>query len=480
MTPDESADPIARAGNDRTFADLGLSRPGQRIHVVGIGGAGMGAIAEVLVGMGHLVSGSDRNANAMTERLATAGIAITVGHAPGVAARADLLTASTAVPAGDADVVAARANGVPVLRRAEMLAAICAVRPTIAVGGTHGKTTTSSILALALEACGMDPSFVIGGTVTQLGTGARWASGDLFVVEADESDGTFVELPRHGAIVTNVEPDHIEHHGTFERLVELFGRFVSATTGPVVICGDDPRAAELAQLHDPAAVTYGLAEGVDLRLVDVRDGRHGISWRLIGTGIDVALEMPVPGIHNALNASAAASMALQLGGQPDDIATGIAGYQGVARRYEPRGTAGGVTFIDDYAHLPGEIEAALRTAAAGEHSRIVCVFQPHRYSRTEALWRTFGDCFDAADVLVVAGIYSSGEAPRPGVSSQLIVDAVRGGRPPKTMLLAEDRDDLIDTVSALLRPGDLCLTLGAGDLTTLPPAVMARRGGATP
>ncbi len=454
---------------------LDLRSAGQRIHVVGAGGAGMGAIAEVLVGMGHVVSGSDRSAGAMTARLAALGVLVTIGHDPRRAAGADVVTTSTAVPADDPDVIAARTAGVPVLRRAEMLAAICEVRRTIAVGGTHGKTTTSSILALVLESCGMDPSFVIGGTVSQLGTGARWSDGDLFVVEADESDGTFVELARHGVIVTNVEPDHIEHHGSFEALVELFGQFVSGATGPVVICADDPHAEALARRHDPIATTYGLSATADVRLVDLRDGRHGISWQLLSDLGHLSLDMPVPGVHNALNASAAATMALLLGGHPDDVVTGIAGYQGVARRYEPRGIAGGVTFIDDYAHLPGEIEAALRTASAGHHDRIVCVFQPHRFSRTEALWRTFGDCFAGADVLIIAGIYPSGERPRPGVTSQLIVDAVRSGRPPAEVILAGEQDSLIDIISRVLRPGDLCLTLGAGDLTLIPPELMARR-----
>jgi UDP-N-acetylmuramate--alanine ligase len=446
---------------------IDLSSP-RRIHVVAIGGAGMSAIAIVLAEMGHRVTGSDlAPADLVRERLATVGVPVVVGHDPGNIGDAEIVAVSTAVPADNAEVVAATERDLPVVRRGELLAAMCTTRPAIAVAGTHGKTTTSSMLAVALRGADLDPSYIVGGDVAQLGGSAHWGAGDAFVVEADESDGTFIAFPRAAAIVTNVEPDHLEHYGGFGPLLDAFGRLVHETNGPVVICADDPLAAELAAGTD--AITYGTASDADVRMADLRGEPDGSSWRLVRDGApDLHLSVPVPGDHNARNATAAAVMAIELGAEPSLVARALETYGGVARRYEARGEAGGVTFVDDYAHLPTEVRAALGAAQQGRHRRVVCVFQPHRYSRTEKLWSTFADAFEGADLLVLSDVYPSGEAPRPGIDGTLVLRAVLDAHPRQPVVYLPTLDDLATFVPRLLRSGDLCLSLGAGDLTTMP------------
>ena len=450
----------------------------QRIHVVGIGGAGMSAIADVLAAMGHEVSGSDLRTSAPLERLAAAGVAVHVGHdAAYVGPDVDLVAISTAIPADNVEVVAAEAQGITVARRAGVLAAIAGLRSTVAVAGTHGKTTTSSMLALVLIAAGVRPSFIIGGDVNEIGTGSAWDEGDLFVVEADESDGTFLELARHAAVITNVEPDHLEHYGSWSALQEAFVRFASETPGPVVMCADDDGAATLARRV--GATTYGTAEDATYRMVGLTSGRDGSSFALVHDGVELGtIVLPVAGAHNARNAAAAAVTGLALGVPFADAAAALARFGGVARRFEHRGEAGGVTFVDDYAHLPTEVAAAVAAAVDGGWGRVVCVFQPHRYSRTAALWQDFAASFRGADVLVVTDIYASGEAPRPGVTGELIARAVGDADPAQVVRYLPRRADVVSFLVDELRPGDLCLTLGAGDLTTLPPVVQdARREG---
>ncbi len=457
----------------------------QRIHVVGVGGAGMSAIALVLSSMGHHVTGSDQRASAMLDRLSAAGVPVTVGAAPSDAASADLVTSSTAIPADDADLVAARAAGVTTVSRATMLAAICSTRPTLAVAGTHGKTTTSSLLALVLDSAGFDPSFIIGGDVSQLGTGARWGSGEWFIAEADESDGTFLELPRAAAIVTNVEPDHLEHYGGFDGLRDAFDRFVLETAGPVVVCIDDPLTRDLVERIGESVgaagpgrlVTYGTSADADYRMIEVVEAAREITWTVAHSEQPaVGLRLSAPGLHNARNAMAATALAIELGASVDAAASALGSFEGVARRFEFRGVAAGVTFVDDYAHLPTEVAAAVEAAKGGRWTRVVGVFQPHRYSRTEALWASFADAFDGLDQLVVCDIYSSGEAPRPGITAKLVVNAVLDAHPWSNVAWCPSRADLIAYLSARLRPGDLCLTLGAGDLTTLPDDLISALG----
>ena len=453
---------------------LDLSAP-THVHVIGVGGAGMSAIAEVLVSMGHTVSGSDLKASSGLERLAALGVDVRVGHAADQVGGADLVTRSTAVPDDNPECRATLERGIPLLSRAEVLGAISGLRDTIAVAGTHGKTTTASMLALVLREAGLRPSFIIGGDVNEIGTGAAWDEGSIFVVEADESDGSFLRLSTRYGLVTNLEPDHLEHHGGFEALLEAFDRFVEAVEGPVVVGVDDEEGAALAARHGTG--TVGTSDGADWRLSDVQESWEGVRFTLAGpTTAAFSLELPVPGLHNARNAAAAAAVAVHAGADPSDVVGALARFGGVARRFEHRGRVGGVVLVDDYAHLPTEVEATLETARSGGFARIVAVFQPHRFSRTEALWSSFGGAFDGSDVLYVTDVYPSGEAPRPGVSGRLVVDAVLRDRPGMDVRYVARREDLVAALASELRDGDLCLTMGAGDLTAVPDQLRVRLG----
>ena len=451
---------------------LDLSVP-RRVHVVGVGGAGMSAIAEVLAAMGHDVTGSDLKPSAGLERLEALGVAVTVGHAAANLGQAELLPRSTAVPDRNPECRAAAEAGIPVLSRADVLTAICAQRSTVAVAGTHGKTTTASMLALVLRQAGVRPSFIIGGDVNEIGTGAAWDSGDLLVVEADESDGTFVRLPRSAAVVTNVEPDHLDHHGGYRELLAAFRRFVEETGGPVIVGVDDPDGAHLVASTD--AVGIGTAEGADWRITDVGEAWEGVRFTLTAPDGDrLPLSLPVPGLHNARNAACAAAISRLLGMPSDPIVEGLGNFGGVARRFEHRGSSGGVEFVDDYAHLPTEVRATIAAASSGSWRRLVAVFQPHRYSRTEALWSDFGNAFEGADRIYVTDVYPAGEAPRPGVSGQLIVDAVERAFPGTDIHYIQRREELVVALADDLVAGDLCLTMGAGDLTSVPDEVRGR------
>jgi UDP-N-acetylmuramate--alanine ligase len=376
---------------------------------------------------------------------------------------------------------AARDRGVPVISRAEVLAAIVATRRAVAVAGTHGKTTTSSMLALILVEAGLRPSFIVGGELNEIGTGAAWDSGEWLVVEADESDGTFLQLGAEAAVVTSVEPDHLEHYGGVAGLVDAFDRFLDATPGTRVACADDEVAGRLGRVH--GAVTYGTSADADYRMVDLEAGRDGTAFTLVHEGQAMGqVRLPVPGRHNARNAAAAAVAALQIGASFDAVAGALSRYGGVARRFQFRGERGGVTFVDDYAHLPAEVNAAVGAARDGGWRRVVCVFQPHRYSRTQALAVDFADAFVDADVVVVTDVYPAGEAPRPGVSGKLVVNAVLEAHPSARVAYFPRRDALDAYLRRTLKPGDVCLVLSAGDLTSLthdllhdPPAAMSGR-----
>ena len=446
------------------MATIDLSRP-QRVHVVAIGGAAMNAMALILQAMGHAVTGSDMADSPVVEQLRGHGIDVAIGHDAAHVNGADIVAISTAIRPDNAEVVAARNAGIPVITRPELQSAICALRRPVAVAGTHGKTTTTAMLALALRDAGLDPSFIVGGVVTGLGTGARWADSELLVVEADESDGTFLELGAHGVIVTNVEPDHLDHWGGFDALKAAFAQFVEAAPGPKVICADDPGAAAIADAVG-GCTTYGTAADADYHLGDgaVRcpDGER------------VALTSPVPGLHNARNATAAFAMADLLGADRRAVAASLASFAGVARRWEVRGEVNGITFVDSYDHLPSEVRAVLSAAKEGGWARVVCVFEPHRHTRTRDLHLAFGDAFDDADVLAVTDIYlPAGQQPIEGVTGKLVVDAVLTMHPWKRVAWLPTRRDVRAWLLAELRPGDLCLTLGAGDLTTLPDEVIA-------
>ena len=452
-------------------ASIDLREP-RRIHIVGLGGAGMSAIAEVLLGTGHRVSGSDLKTSAPLERLAEAGVIAHVGHAAEQIADAEVVAISTAIPDTNPEVVAAKIAGVPVLRRAEILAAITRAWRTISVAGTHGKTTTSAMLTIALQGAELDPAFIVGGDLVDLARGAAVGSGDLLVVEADESDGTFIELASTAVIVTNVEPDHLEHYGGFEPLQRAFVQFVDQATGPRVVCVDDPGARSLLAGRD-GVTTYGLDPTADWRIVDPLPTPMGVNFDVVNGADRFHVALRQPGLHNARNATAALAMAVLLGGDGVLAAAALSSFGGVGRRFERRGEISGITLVDDYAHLPTEVAAALQAAASTEPQRLVAVFQPHRYSRTEQLWSSFTDSFVGADVLFVTGIYSSGEAPRPGISGSLIADDVAKAHPESDIRYIETLDGVIAALADELTEGDLCLTLGAGDLTTIPDRVIA-------
>ncbi len=448
-----------------------LLRP-RRVHIVGLGGAGMSAIAEVLLGTGHQVSGSDLVTSAPLERLADAGVEAFVGHRAEQVGDADLVAISTAIPETNPEVIAARERGIPVLRRAEILTEITRAWRTIAVAGTHGKTTTSAMLTVALRGAGLDPAFIVGGDLMDLDRGAAVGSGEILVVEADESDGTFVELVSEAVIVTNVEPDHLEYYGGFEPLEKAFIRFVDQADGPRIVCLDDPGVRRLLAAR-PGVVTYGLDEHAEWRIVDPLPTPMGVTFDVVSSEGRYHIALRQPGLHNARNATAALAMAVALGGDGEAVATALSAFGGVGRRFEHRGSADGVTLVDDYAHLPTEVAAALQGAASTSPQRLVAVFQPHRYSRTEQLWSTFTDAFTAADLLIVTGIYAANEAPRPGIVGSLIADDVAAAHPDADVRYVEELDDVVALLADELQPGDLCMTLGAGDLTTIPDRVLA-------
>ncbi len=376
-TPTPTTTPTTRAAlgalADRPVPSLPSPQPPldlaieHRLHVVGVGGPGMSAVAIALAEMGHVVSGSDLREHPVLDRVRAAGVDVYIGHDRALVHGVDAVTASTAIPARNIELDEARATGGTVLTRAGMLASICARAQSLAVAGTHGKTTTTSMLMLILAHAGMRPSFVVGGDVTDVGTGAQWTHGDWLVVEADESDGTHLELPLFGAILTNVEADHLDHYGSFDGIVAGFDDFLGQIDGPKVICGDDPIGVELALRHGGA--TYGLGIDCDVRAVDVRatsgSFRFELTRRLDDGGTETLGEIALPlrGIHNVVNATGAAAMALSVGVSFDDIASALARFGGVARRFDVRGVDRGATFVDDYAHLPSEIDAVIRAAA---------------------------------------------------------------------------------------------------------------------
>jgi UDP-N-acetylmuramate--alanine ligase len=448
--------------------ELDLSSP-RTLHIVGVGGAGMSAIATVLARMGHRVSGSDLRDSPTLARLRLLGVEVEVGHAAeNVGDAVDAVIVSTAIPRSNPEVAVADVRAVPVLRRAQALRALVATRRSIAVAGSHGKTTTSSMLALVLRAADWHPSFLIGGDLNEVGTNAAYDDGEWLVVEADESDGTFLELSPEAALVTNVEPDHLDHYGGFDGLVESFERFLAAVPGVRLVCADDVVAARLAAVT-PRTRTYGWAPDADYRVRDYEGGRTGSRFALDHAGEPIGtVELPIPGRHNALNAAGAAAIALELGVPFEAVARALRGFAGVARRFQFRGELDGVTIVDDYAHLPAEVTAALRAAREGGWSRVVAVFQPHRYTRTASLWRDFADAFVDADALVLTDVYPAGEAPQPGVSGRLVLRAVLDAHPALDVTYLPRRADVVDHALRLARPGDVLLTLGAGDLTTVP------------
>jgi UDP-N-acetylmuramate--alanine ligase len=473
----------------KPVAPLDLSTP-RRLHVVGVGGPGMSAIAIALAEMGHHVSGSDLREQPVLERLRAAGVVVHVGHDRAYVEGCDAVTYSTAVPLRNVELTHAASIGVPVLRRAGMLASICAIARSVAVAGTHGKTTTSSMLMLVLAEAGLRPSFVIGGDVTDTGTGAQWTGSDWFVVEADESDGTHLELPLYGSILTNVEVDHLDHFGSIDAIERSFAQYLAAVDGPVVLCADDPVCRRLAAEPlggNGPVVTYGTHAFADVRAVDVRAERGAMRFAVerqsgaspSGRASERLGEvlLPLRGDHNVRNACGVVAMALELGVPFDAIAAALGRFGGVARRFDVRGVSGGATLVDDYAHLPSEIDAVLRAARSSGDGwrRVVAVFQPNRFNRMSVMSPEYADSFEAADVVVITDIYASGTEPIPGVTGKLVVDAIAESHPTARVVWLPRRTDLVGFVAGELRDGDVCISMGCGDIATFPDEVMAER-----
>lgn len=443
------------------------------IHVLGASGPGMGAIARILAQMGNQVSGCDVRDTEDLRGLARDGVVVSVGNAIDHVAAVEAIAYSSVISSEHPEIAAARQRGVATLVRADMLAAICATRQAIGVAGTHGKTTTSGILATILVACHREPSFVIGGEVPGLGANAHWGNGQHLVVEADESDSTHLRLPLQAAIVTNVDVDHLDNFGSFDGIVDSFAQFVRGVSGPVVLCADDPICASLVSQN---ATTYGFDNG-DVRARDVRMFEMHSEFSVVIDGETFAATVRQPGRHNVLNALAAVTMATRLGVPAADAVAALQQFAGVSRRFDVRGECDGIRFIDDYAHLPAEIAAALAAARLGADNsrRVVAVFQPNRFHRIAQMADAYADCFADADLVVITDIYASGTEPIAGVTGKRVVDAVRRAHPELTVEWCAERDALATFVNSVLRSGDICVSMGCGDIAQLPDEVMSIR-----
>ncbi len=504
---------------EKKFAEkIDLSRS-QKIHIAGLGGAGMSSIAVVLLEMGHRVSGSDMVDSDLLQRLNKTGIATFIGHREENLSDADIVAHSSAVLQSNPELKLAHSKGIQVFSRAEILSAICRLKKTVAVAGSHGKTTTSAMLAAGLK----NASYLIGGELNETGVGGHWnEKGEWLIVEADESDATFLKIPKQGAIITSMDPDHIEQYGSKKAHQNSYLEFADSVDGWIVCNMQEPALFELCQQLENA-ISYGIEgnaeSGIesiglsgkksvgkpDFWIRDIKSAPEGssgtlvpdseyghnlgseknsedavsllseglsskgpsLSKGLLTKGMNLSakkmkIELPIPGAHNVSNAAAAILAGVQMGADPYKMLKALKAYRGVARRFEILGKAGGITFIDDYAHLPEEISKTLETVSGW--GRVVCAFQPHRYSRVQTLWRDYSDAFNECDLLAVSEIYPAGELERPGVSAKLILNAVLEANPRKKAAWIPKPLDLGNYLLSQLRPGDIFITLNAGDL----------------
>ena len=471
------------------------------IHFVGIGGIGMSGIAEVMRNLGYTVQGSDIAEGPSVERLRARGITVHIGHRSENVAGAAVVVTSTAVRRTNPEVATALENRIPVVRRAEMLAELMRLKSTVAVAGTHGKTTTTSMIATLLDAGGIDPTVINGGIIEQYGSNARLGDSDWMVVEADESDGSFLRLDGTIAVVTNIDPEHLDHYGDFDGVKRAFVEFIHNVPfyGAAVLCVDHPEVqAVIGKVRDRKVVTYGFSLQADICGVNVRSAEGGNTFDVIvrqrgpkNENADRRIEgvhLPMPGRHNVQNALAAIAVAIEMGCSDEVIRSGFARFGGVRRRFTKVGSVavdgGAVTIIDDYAHHPVEIRAVLsaaREAVAGTDGKVIAVAQPHRYSRLSDLMDAFQSCFDDADIAYVAPVYSAGEEPLPGVDHTALVAGMKA-RGHRAARVIEGPDALANVLADDIAPGDIVVCLGAGDITRwaagLAPAITAKRGAA--
>jgi UDP-N-acetylmuramate--alanine ligase len=444
------------------------------IHFVGIGGIGMSGIAEVLLNLGYTVQGSDASDNYNLDRLRKKGARVSVGHAAENVDGADVVVVSTAIKRDNPELMAARAQRIPVVRRAEMLAELMRLKSCVAIAGTHGKTTTTTMVATLLDAGGLDPTVINGGIINAYGSNARLGGGDWMVVEADESDGTFLKLPSDVVIVTNIDPEHLDHFKTFEAIQDAFRHFVENVPfyGFAVMCTDHPVVQTLVgRIEDRRIITYGQNPQADARLTDLTPMGGGSKFkvairnRATGATHEIAdITLPMPGRHNASNATAAIAVAHELGVSNDVIRQAMASFGGVKRRFTKTGEWNGVTVIDDYGHHPVEIAAVLKAARESYQGKVIAVVQPHRFTRLQSLFEEFCTCFNDADAVVVAEVYAAGEAPIPGIDRDHFVTGLRAHGHRQVVPLP-NAGELAKIIHGLAKPGDLVVCLGAGNIT---------------
>jgi UDP-N-acetylmuramate--alanine ligase len=440
----------------------------QRIHMVGIGGIGMSGIAEVLLTLGYSVSGSDTKASPITERLQNLGAKIFDGHRAANVEGAHVLVISSAIKATNSEVAEAHKKKIPVIPRAEMLAELMRLKYGIAVAGAHGKTTTTSIVASVLAAAHLDPTFVVGGRVNQAGTTARLGKGDLFVVEADESDRSFLLLAPVVAVVTTIDREHLDQYSSLEDIQDAFTQFVNRVPfyGAAVMCLDEPNVQAIIPNVKRPIITYGVSGQADLKISEIKMVSLGSEFRLTYKGEDLGrFKLPhPPGIHNVRNAAAAAAVALYLNVPAELIREGLANFAGVGRRFDVKGVVNGITVVDDYGHHPAEIRATLEAARGCNFNRLLVLFQPHRFTRTQALWDDFRVAFNLADVLVLTDIYAASETPIAGVTSEALAKAV-GEAGHKKVFYFRSMQESIEFLLREAGPGDAILTIGAGNVS---------------
>jgi UDP-N-acetylmuramate--alanine ligase len=447
----------------------------RRVHLIGVGGAGMRNLARLFLARGIAVTGSDIKDSKGLGELRELGADVWVGHDAGRLTRPDVVVISSAIRDTNLELAEARRRGLAVWARQQALAAFAAGRRAVAVAGTHGKTTTTSMLAVVLERSGLDPSFLVGGDLNESGSGARSGDGDLFVFEADESDGSFLLARPHVGIITNVDVDHVEFYPDGREEIErAFAEFASRCTH-VVACGDDPGARAALSIAGVRARTYGLLEGNDLRVGVEALGPDGVRGRVAlpdGSRVDVALR--VDGPHNLLNATAAIATASLLGVDPVESAAALATFAGVHRRFEFRGSARGADFYDDYGHNPAEMAVTIQTALRRMPDRLIALVQPHRYTRVRAMWRELGASVGAADLVVVTDVYGAAQDPIPGVTGELVAEGVRQAAPATPVVYLPHRQEVLDFLDAEVRAGDLVVTMGCGDVWMLGDAAIER------
>ena len=444
-------------------------------HLVGIGGIGMSGIAEIMINLGYKVQGSDVKESANVERLRSKGATVHIGHKPQNVIGAGAVIISSAIKSDNLEVVAARESGIPVVRRADMLAEIIRLKWTVAVAGTHGKTTTTTMVAALLDGAGIDPTVINGGIINAYGSNAKAGNGDWIVLEADESDGTFTKLRPTIAIVTNMDPEHMEHYGSMQALRDAFDTYVKNIPfyGFGVLCTDHPEVSSMvARVSDRRILTYGFNRQADVRATNLASDPDGVTFDVVlrerlGIGVSSieGVRLPMAGDHNVSNALAAICVALELGATPDQIRDSFANFGGVKRRFTPAGEWNGIRIIDDYGHHPVEIKAVLKAARAMQgQNRVIAVAQPHRYSRLHDLFKDFSGCFQDADIALIAPVYAAGEDPVEGASHESLVRAINenGHADARPM---DALDSLPDTIREIARPGDLVVCLGAGEIT---------------